>query len=77
MTDLCETGAVLSRAKLTQSTLTDTHIHIPAQFLCFTEPRCVNTQARALEADNITHPTKHTVILLTAKHYRTESAVVV
>ncbi len=41
--DLCETGAALSRAKLTQSTLTDAHVHISAQFLCFTEPRCVNT----------------------------------
>lgn len=71
MADLYETRAVLSRAKLTQSTLTD--IHIPTQFLCF----AVWTQAKALEADSITHPTRHTVILLTAKHYRTDSALVV
>lgn len=41
MADLYETRAVLSRAKLTQSTLTD--IHIPTQFLCLAVLRCVNT----------------------------------
>lgn len=77
MTDLCETRAALSRAKLTRSTLTDTQTHTFPHNFSVSLNLVVWTQARALAADNITHPTRHTVIPQTANHYRTESAVVV
>lgn len=42
-TALSQTWAVLGKAKLAQSTLTDSHAHVPAQLQSLTEYCCVNT----------------------------------